>query len=178
MYTGENNELDYNYWDARISYNEITGDLRNKIRRGKGKRQQVGAIATTSVGNGYLRVNDWFNGELVRVSAHRLAVFLHTGIDPGDNDINHKNQDKTDNRIKNLEVLPREDHRRKHPKQKNCTSGITGVSRHSDDKGWNVNISPKSAKRIRKYFTDFFDCLLYTSPSPRDRTRSRMPSSA
>ena len=25
---------------------------------------------------------------------------------------------------------------------------------------------------------DFDDCLLYTSPSPRDRTRSRMPSSA
>ena len=25
---------------------------------------------------------------------------------------------------------------------------------------------------------DFYDCLLYTSPSPRDRTRSRMPSSA
>ena len=24
----------------------------------------------------------------------------------------------------------------------------------------------------------FFGCLLYTSPSPRDRTRSRMPSSA
>ena len=25
---------------------------------------------------------------------------------------------------------------------------------------------------------DAYDCLLYTSPSPRDRTRSRMPSSA
>ena len=25
---------------------------------------------------------------------------------------------------------------------------------------------------------NFFDCLLYTSPSPRDRVRSRMPSSA
>jgi len=25
---------------------------------------------------------------------------------------------------------------------------------------------------------DFMACLLYTSPSPRDRTRSRMPSSA
>ena len=24
----------------------------------------------------------------------------------------------------------------------------------------------------------YVDCLLYTSPSPRDRTRSRMPSSA
>ena len=27
-------------------------------------------------------------------------------------------------------------------------------------------------------FQIFADCLLYTSPSPRDRTRSRMPSSA
>ena len=26
--------------------------------------------------------------------------------------------------------------------------------------------------------TKLADCLLYTSPSPRDRTRSRMPSSA
>ena len=26
--------------------------------------------------------------------------------------------------------------------------------------------------------TNLLDCLLYTSPSPRDRTRSRMPSSA
>ena len=26
--------------------------------------------------------------------------------------------------------------------------------------------------------TVVYDCLLYTSPSPRDRTRSRMPSSA
>ena len=26
--------------------------------------------------------------------------------------------------------------------------------------------------------TEKFSCLLYTSPSPRDRTRSRMPSSA
>ena len=25
---------------------------------------------------------------------------------------------------------------------------------------------------------DYITCLLYTSPSPRDRTRSRMPSSA
>ena len=33
-----------------------------------------------------------------------------------------------------------------------------------------VNITP----HIRKMNT----CLLYTSPSPRDRTRSRMPSSA
>ena len=27
-------------------------------------------------------------------------------------------------------------------------------------------------------YNGFYTCLLYTSPSPRDRTRSRMPSSA
>ena len=32
----------------------------------------------------------------------------------------------------------------------------------------------KEAIETKKYI----DCLLYTSPSPRDRTRSRMPSSA
>ena len=28
------------------------------------------------------------------------------------------------------------------------------------------------------YLVDLYDCLLYTSPSPRDPNRSRMPSSA
>ena len=31
---------------------------------------------------------------------------------------------------------------------------------------------------IEFYGERFYTCLLYTSPSPRDRTRSRMPSSA
>ena len=30
----------------------------------------------------------------------------------------------------------------------------------------------------KKLITHYNVCLLYTSPSPRDRTRSRMPSSA
>ena len=31
---------------------------------------------------------------------------------------------------------------------------------------------------VKKYMTKFYTCLLYTSPSPRDATLSRMPSSA
>ena len=30
----------------------------------------------------------------------------------------------------------------------------------------------------KRLVSEYSDCLLYTSPSPRDRTRSRMPSSA
>ena len=33
-------------------------------------------------------------------------------------------------------------------------------------------------QKCRRIFVACTHCLLYTSPSPRDRTRSRMPSSA
>ena len=36
----------------------------------------------------------------------------------------------------------------------------------------------KSLKPNSEWAWDWDGCLLYTSPSPRDRTRSRMPSSA
>ena len=38
--------------------------------------------------------------------------------------------------------------------------------------------TPQLAAASGKPPTRFIFCLLYTSPSPRDRTRSRMPSSA
>ena len=46
-----------------------------------------------------------------------------------------------------------------------------------------ANLIPKvTANADYKYFANLpyqlLPCLLYTSPSPRDRTRSRMPSSA
>ena len=38
---------------------------------------------------------------------------------------------------------------------------------------------PMLTEEIRKIYKDKHpDCLLYTSPSPRDRQKSRMPSSA
>ena len=36
----------------------------------------------------------------------------------------------------------------------------------------------ESSEKYEQAFNDTQGCLLYTSPSPRDRTRSRMPSSA
>ena len=44
----------------------------------------------------------------------------------------------------------------------------------TSDAGGKVN----AAIYGRPHFMDDRTCLLYTSPSPRDRTRSRMPSSA
>ena len=41
-----------------------------------------------------------------------------------------------------------------------------------------ANLQESQHKMPPSKITHYIDCLLYTSPSPRDRTRSRMPSSA
>ena len=41
-----------------------------------------------------------------------------------------------------------------------------------------LTIQPKNISALINKGTVLHTCLLYTSPSPRDRTRSRMPSSA
>ena len=41
-----------------------------------------------------------------------------------------------------------------------------------------ISAAKESGADFAKFQTWSTDCLLYTSPSPRDRTRYRMPSSA
>ena len=49
-------------------------------------------------------------------------------------------------------------------------------------RGWLITYDitdPKRLVRLHRFLVkQATPCLLYTSPSPRDRTRSRMPSSA
>ena len=66
----------------------------------------------------------------------------------------------------------------------NKTSGkvnVCGVDLDEDPKTvrGNIGVVPQEIN-IDPFFSpiQIMDCLLYTSPSPRDRTRSRMPSSA
>ena len=40
------------------------------------------------------------------------------------------------------------------------------------------SVAAKQPEVFEKWLRQYGNCLLYTSPSPRDRTRSRMPSSA
>ena len=42
----------------------------------------------------------------------------------------------------------------------------------------NKGIVVGTGNKVEDFGVGFYTCLLYTSPSPRDRTRSRMPSSA
>ena len=62
------------------------------------------------------------------------------------------------------------------------TGNITSLVLSDDDMkkiGVNDQVTFVTTQgNIYNTFTKIEDCLLYTSPSPRDRTRSRMPSSA
>ena len=53
---------------------------------------------------------------------------------------------------------------------------VAVVARRADGK-YDV-VTPGSKVGTSAVWGLFWGCLLYTSPSPRDRTRSRMPSSA
>ena len=44
--------------------------------------------------------------------------------------------------------------------------------------GSKINVGSRPIKPVEETVEEKKNCLLYTSPSPRDRTRSRMPSSA
>ena len=41
-----------------------------------------------------------------------------------------------------------------------------------------ISLSLKGGRRSKEDYSKYLDCLLYTSPSPRDQRGSRMPSSA
>ena len=77
-----------------------------------------------------------------------------------------------------------------HEKEKNKLYRIvTGKKPVNPERGWFANLSDETnhviedqnQSELLNYLQKFIlllACLLYTSPSPRDRTRSRMPSSA
>ena len=60
----------------------------------------------------------------------------------------------------------------------NCNKAIN-IIRNNEGKGQYASNKEYAAQRLSEVlFNRAYSCLLYTSPSPRDRTRSRMPSSA
>ena len=62
------------------------------------------------------------------------------------------------------------------------TGGSAGIGKATAklliEKGGKVAITGRDKSKLEKVAKEINACLLYTSPSPRDRTRSRMPSSA
>ena len=147
--------MDFAEMDRLFSYKHKTGNVRNKVDRGKAK---AGAIATSRDSKGYLRVQVTKDGRQVSYLAHRVAWLLYYGIDPGANEIDHIDcQSKTNNKIENLRLISHGDNMKNQGRYKNNTSGIMGVGWHKGTGKWQVRISDRGEPQRLGYFDDFFE---------------------
>jgi len=74
--------------------------------------------------------------------SHRLAYFYMTGS--WSKEIDHENHVRDDNRWHNLKAATERENQQNKTKQKNNTSGITGVSWCSSSKKWKAYIKVKT----------------------------------
>lgn len=113
-------------------------------------RVKVGDVADTLNSEGYLRVG--IDGK--RYRAHRLAHLYMTGEFP-ENDVDHINGIRTDNRWSNLRPATRSQNLMNHPRKSNNTSGVKGVYWYERDGKWEVSITVS----YKRYYLGRFDTL-------------------
>lgn len=78
--------------------------------------------------------------------AHRLLWLLYSGRWP-DDQIDHINGDKADNRIANLRAVPQSENNKNKPVPTNNTSGVIGVHRYRKNGYWQAEITVNGKAR-------------------------------
>ena len=130
---------DINLLREVLTYCPESGVLRWKVKRRGGKK--AGDVAG-GLGHGYVMVS--INNKLYY--GHRIAWALYYGEAP-ELYIDHKDGDKSNNRISNLRLATRSENNHNMPRQKNNTSGQCGVYYNKAKKKWEATLGVKG-KRI------------------------------
>ena len=116
-----------------LNYDPEAGVFTWKV---KTKTSNKGDIAGNANWRGYVSI--WING--TQYYAHRLAWALQNGAWPI-NDIDHINENKSDNRILNLRIASRSENMFNRGRNKNNTSGVKGVSFCKATNKWRAQIT-------------------------------------
>ena len=146
-------KLDFETANKYLSYDPETGQLSRKIRV---KGQKYENPQQRHGKNGYMRVA--CAGQMFQ--AHRVKWLLYYGFWP-ENDIDHINNDRIDNRIENLREVSCTCNMRNSVMQKNCTSGVTGVSYIRKDRKWMASISLRNKNSSLGQHTDFDEAVCH-----------------
>lgn len=132
------------------NYGNLRSKSHNVLNRGSGYRYDIEGkpLKTTQAGNGYMVVNI----KRSTLYVHRLVAEAFIGDIPAKMDINHKNGDRTDNRVDNLEIVTRRENishsykvlHRKGPSTPNARKAVRQIK---DGKVINVYESARDAMR-------------------------------
>lgn len=104
-------------------------------------------------GKGYLQIELMINGKRRGLRGHRVIWALIHNTWPADQ-IDHKNRNKTDDTPSNLREVTGRQNRHNTNLQRNNTSGVKGVSQHTDG-GWQAQLTVNGRHVLNKHFTDF-----------------------
>lgn len=128
--------LNFSEANARLHYDDETGEFRWKGTFGKRAIAGCAAGAVTSLGYVSIRIN----GRAYQ--AHRIAWLIKTRAWPIA-DIDHINGVRSDNRWCNIRQATRSQNCMNRPIPRNNTSGYKGVSFHRHSRKWYAHISGK-----------------------------------
>lgn len=126
------NELGQSIWNAKFSL------------------QPAGSLDKA----GYHRIK--IDGALV--AAHRIAWKMFHGEFP-EQEIDHINGDRTDNRIANLRTVSPTDNRRNAKRRTDNNSGVVGVHLQSRHGTWTAKIHNQGSYDYLGSFRDFFEAV-------------------
>lgn len=126
------NEL-YEIWKLALNGRVLVSSLGTIIRIGIPESNKIPLRATRTVlphkNSGYLRVKIWHNGRSRPFQVHALVTEAFLGLRPKGLVVNHKDLNKLNNKIENLEyVTDRENH--DHATRMGVQRGHKGESHH------------------------------------------------
>jgi hypothetical protein len=133
-----------------LGYCPETGKLYWKKQTSKqALRARVGAEAgCLDKASGYMNVR--FRGE--RYQVHRVAWKIFYGTLPANVDIDHRDLNKSNNKIENLRRASRSNNCMNTAIRSNSTSGYKGVSLRADMNKWRARITVGGKRRCIGYF--------------------------
>jgi hypothetical protein len=107
--------------------------------------------------DGYWRV---MTDERIKLSAHRVVWILHHGSIPTGIQIDHKDGNRSNNRIENLQLLTHAQNRRAvNCRQSNNSTGATGLYWEPQRNKWRATIMRNKRSRILGRFTQKEDAI-------------------
>lgn len=120
-----------------------------RVSTGKGARAGHVMSQKPKKGKGYVRISLRNNGQTHHLAVHRLVMAAFVGQCPHGYEVNHKNGNKADNRLVNLEyVTPSEN--RNHARD---VLGVKfGIRGRVGEKSPSAKLSPTQVREIRKLF--------------------------